>query len=523
MCFDMLSCNTLKFYPHWLVIVSSILLVLGAIPPAWSTTSTQEKLEPLQWQSFDAASFQKAKQQDKYILLDLVAVWCHWCHVMEEETYLNPDVQRLVNKHFIPVQADHDRRPDLAERYREWGWPATIILTPDGREIVKRAGYINPQDMVRLLQAIVDDPSPEAATLSLPENLSTTARAAPALLSILKKYHLQAYDQEKGGLKLDQKFLDADSVEWDLRLAKQGDITAKKRAQQTLKAAATLVDPAFGGAYQYSTHGDWQHPHFEKIMLTQHKYLRVYSQACQQLQNNEYCIVAKQVADYLVSFLRSPKTGAFYASQDADLKQGEKGHRYFALNRKQRLASGLPRIDKHHYAAHNGRAIEGLTAFYQASGKKPYLDLAVQATTWIVENRRYYGGGFRHDQVDDSGPYLADTLYMGRAFLKLYEVTKKAHYLAQAAQAARFIDHHFKSTQGGLLSAVDNGTPAQPLPQLDQNIDAARFLLHLYQYSKKAEHRALAEHTMKLLATREIATSRLTEAGILLVMNEYEP
>ncbi|MEE9351484.1 MAG: DUF255 domain-containing protein [Thiotrichaceae bacterium] len=488
-------------------------------------TDNTKSATPIKWQNFDAKSFNQAKKENKYILLDLVAVWCHWCHVMEEKTYQDANVQRLIKSHFIPVQADHDLRPDLAERYREWGWPATIIITPDGTEIVKRAGYINPENMASLLQAVVDDPSPESSTLSLPKQLSSSPILSKALTKTLKRNHIDAYDNALGGLKINQKFLDADSVEWDLLLAKQGDQKAKQRVQQTLKAAAKLIDPAFGGAYQYSTHADWKHPHYEKIMLTQHKYLRVYSQACTQLNQPEYCQVAKKIANYLLEFLYSTKQGAFYTSQDADLSQGKKSHAYFALNKQARLAQGLPRVDKHHYAAHNGRAIEGLAMLYQATGDKRYLDYAIRASRWILKNRRYYGGGFRHYQLDAAGPYLADTLYMGKAFLTLYEVTKNQEFLTYAMQAATFIGNQFKNPKGGLVSAVDNGTPTQPLPQLDQNIDAARFLIKLHQYSRQtsqqAGHSALAGHVMKLLATEKIATSRLTEAGILLAMSEY--
>ncbi len=510
--------NILQTHLWFLLLISFFVLS----QPLLAESPKQTKpTKPIKWQQFDAKSFNQASKENKYILLDLVAVWCHWCHVMEEKTYGDSRVQKLISQHFVPVQADHDLRPDLAERYREWGWPATIILTADGTEVVKRAGYINPQNMLKLLQAVVDDPSPETTTLSLPKSLSTTPLLSNAGIKALEQNHLDAYDSKKGGLKLGQKFLDAESVEWDLWLTQKGDQAAKKRVLQTLKAATKLIDPEFGGAYQYSTYGDWKHPHYEKIMLTQHKYLRTYSQACRQLKKDEYCQAAKQVADYLLTFLFSKKTGAFYTSQDADLKQGKKAHDYFLLKRKQRFTLGVPRIDTHHYASHNGRAIEGLAMLYQATHEKRYLDAAQKATQWAIKNRRYYGGGFRHSALDAAGPYLADSLYMGKAFLKLYEVTKDKKYLQLSTKTAQFIANQFKNPQGGLLSAVDNNTPAKPLPQLDQNIDAARFLLNLYRLTSNKAHKDLAEHAMKLLATEKIATSRLTEAGILLVMGEY--
>jgi len=475
----------------------------------------------VQWQEFDAASFKQAQEENKYVLLDLVAVWCHWCHVMEEKTYQDPTVVALLNKHFIPVQADHDLRPDLAERYRDWGWPATIIITPNGTEIVKRAGYINPDNMAKLLQAVVDNPTPESPTLSLPKKLSRSPLLSASLKKSLEEKHIAAYDQKFGSLKLQQKFIDKDSLLWDLYLAKQGDKNATQRINKTLQSASALIDPEFGGAYQYSTYGDWEHPHYEKIMLTQNKYLSIYSQACLQLNKPRYCEFAKQVADYLLEFLYSEKTGAFYTSQDADLTQGEKSHTYFALKREQRLKLGLPRIDKNHYASHNGMAIEGLANLYIATEDLRYLKPAVQAMQWVVKNRAYYGGGFRHSSLDTAGPYLADTLYMGKAFLKLYHVVKKPELLIQASQAATFMGKNFSNPQGGFVSAGDNGTPAKPLPQLDQNIDAALFFIELSKQTNDPKHKALAEHALKLLVTKEIASSRLTDAGILLAMEQY--
>jgi uncharacterized protein YyaL (SSP411 family) len=483
-----------------------------------NAVETKAKIE---WKEFNKASFQQAKKQEKFILLDLVAVWCHWCHVMDKTTYQDDKVVDLLNSHFIATQADHDLRPDLAERYRDWGWPATIIMTSDGTEVVKRAGYIAPENMARLLQTIIEDPSPESSTLSLPTNLSKTPDLSDALISQLKLMHLDAYDKELGGLKLNMKFLDADSVEWDLELAHQGNAEARQRVIQTLEAAKQLIDPEFGGAYQYSTYADWVNPHYEKIINTQYKYLLAYSKACQFLKNKNYCDEARKVADFLLEFLYSQEKGAFYTSQDADLNQGEKSHDYFKLNRQQRLVLGTPKVDKHIYASHNGKAIAGFVHLFLATKNDKYLQPALKATDWIIKNRSIDNGGFKHDKRDTAGPYLADTLYMGRALLLLYQATDNKAYLIKALKASDFIHSHFQNPQGGLVSAVDNGTPTQPLPQLDQNIDAARFLINLYREKQSPSLKKAIKHSMKYLATEQITTSRFTEAGVLMAHFDY--
>jgi thioredoxin-related protein len=136
-----------------------ILLLLSSMLSASSTKDL------IQWQDWSEASFIRAKQENKLLLLNLEAVWCHWCHVMDQKTYSDPKVAQLINQHFIPIKVDHDARPDLANQYRDYGWPATIFLDAAGADLVKRAGYIRPTSFVNLLSAIVADPTPEKAAL----------------------------------------------------------------------------------------------------------------------------------------------------------------------------------------------------------------------------------------------------------------------------------------------------------------------------------------------------------------------
>jgi uncharacterized protein len=113
------------------------------------------------WRStWNDAVFAQAAREHKFVLLDLHAVWCHWCHVMDTTTYADPTVQATIAKNYVAVSIDADGDPGLTSRYGDWGWPATIVLAADGTEIVKRRGYIAPPQMLSLLEAIVDDPSP---------------------------------------------------------------------------------------------------------------------------------------------------------------------------------------------------------------------------------------------------------------------------------------------------------------------------------------------------------------------------
>src|SRR5580700_1002771 len=132
----------------------STLLLLSA-----SLASAAEP-NAIQWQDWSGKLFEQAAHENKFVLLDLEAVWCHWCHVMAETTYKDPEVVALIQSRYIAVRVDQDARPDLSTRYEDYGWPATIVLGANGKEIVMRSGYMEPRAFAALLKAIIADPSP---------------------------------------------------------------------------------------------------------------------------------------------------------------------------------------------------------------------------------------------------------------------------------------------------------------------------------------------------------------------------
>src|SRR5277367_721129 len=122
----------------WLIVLPLFVARLGGAEPQ------------IEWVPWSDAVFQRAKTEHRFVLLDLGAVWCHWCRVMDEVTYRDPKVIALVNKKYIAVRVDQDARPDLANRYQNYGWPATIVFAADASEIIKRQGYIEPRPMASL-------------------------------------------------------------------------------------------------------------------------------------------------------------------------------------------------------------------------------------------------------------------------------------------------------------------------------------------------------------------------------------
>ena len=478
----------------------------------------------IKWRDWSDEAFSEAQRDGKFLILDLEAVWCHWCHVMEEKTYSDPAVIELINKHFIALKVDQDNRPDLSRRYQDWGWPATIFFNADGVELVKRAGYIPPDGMQKLLQAIIDDPSPErGAPIQAQQVFTTSPLLSDDIRKLLEKRHFESYDPEYGSLKINQKFIDRDTVEYALHKVRYGDSQNERIARHTLDEAIALIDPVWGGVYQYSTGGKWDYPHFEKIMQSQAGYMRIYALAYRLFGEKRYLKAAEDIARYLENFLTAPN-GALYTSQDADLVQGVHSREYFELDDKARREQGIPKVDTHQYARENAWAARALSVLYQVSGNKEYLARAEGIVDWVERNRNRKGGGYNHDERDKGGPFLGDNLAMAEAYISLYQSNGRREYIQRAHDTLRYIDRTFRyggDEGAGYAVAYAPATAViSPLPQIDENIALARLAIRVYHLTADKSVKAISKRTMRFLATPEIATERLTEAGILLA--EYE-
>ena len=498
-------------------LISFCLIALLLRTPAVAQTAVSPRGK-LDWQSWSDKVFADAKHDRRFVLLDLEAVWCHWCHVMDANTYSDPAVIKILKAHYIVVKADQDSRPDLSNRYEDFGWPATVVFDSDGHEIVKRQGYLAPDEMASMLQAIIDDPSPGPSVQPEPHlEIPGDALLGATLRQQLQKNYLEGYDSKNGSWGTDQKYLDWDSVEYSMVLARRNnDAQAAQMAQQTLSEQLHLLDPAWGGVYQYSTDGGWNSPHFEKIMQMQAENLRIYALAYSARGNPEYLHAAQEIRRYLKAFLTSPQ-GAFYTSQDADLIDGKHSAEYFALNDAARRKLGTPRVDKHIYARENGWAINALVALYASTGDTKVLDDALQATHWVVVNRALSGGGFRHGPQDAGGPYLGDTVAMARAFISLYAATGDRVWLSNAESAMKFIDQNFKGHQsaGFITSKASTDRAYASHPQRDENVAVARAANLLFHYTGNQAYKQMSQRAVRYLIANPVVY-RLPASSVLL-------
>jgi hypothetical protein len=502
------------------------------------------------WRDFMPELFAEAARQKRLVLLDLGTGWCHWCHVMEETTYRDAAVVKLLREHYLAARADADQRLDLANRYEEYGWPATIVFDAAGRELVKFRGYVAPGRMASLLKACVEDPTPGPSARPESEIEPAASSVLPAdLRAELQAAHAASYDPVHAGFGAVLKYLPEWSVELDFELARRGDREAEMRARATLAANLKLVDPAWGGVYQYSHGGDWDHPHFEKIMSFQALDLRLYAQAFALFGEESHRKAAQDVRRYLSSFLRGPD-GAFFASQDADLVPGEHAGEYFALGDAQRRRLGVPRIDRSVYARENGWAIESLALCFELTGDESALGEAQAAARAILATRRVEGGGFRHGAQDLEALYLGDSLAMGIALLELHQASGgraraespgaaldpaessaaasgRAHeWLDAATAAADFIETRFGAGSAGAAGyptapPAPDATGAMPRPQRDENLSLARFAHRLHRFTGEERFARMRDRALRWLLAPPIAR-RFPAAGVLLVLHEIE-
>ena len=482
--------------------------------------TAQLQAAPIAWQThWSDAVFAQASREHRFVILDLHAVWCHWCHVMDEKTYGDSKVQSLIAKRYLAVSVDADSDPDLSSRYGDWGWPATIVLAADGTEIVKRRGYLPPEQMAALLQAIIDDPSPgPSVTPGIVigpgggSHLTSSDRAA------LTKAYDEVYDEAHGGWGDIHKYIDPAALELTFAKIDSSDGVALRRARQTLDANLRLIDPVWGGIYQYSDEVDWNSPHYEKLLAFQADDLRIYSEAYARWKDPRYLAAAQSLYRYMTHNLAAPD-GGFYVSQDADVSSKVTGHEFYAKDDAGRRALGMPRIDTHEYAREAGWAIRALCKFHDVTGDQDALTHAERAARWALANRAAHGA-FRHDANDHAGPFLDDSLAMAQAFVALYRSSGDRVWLAQAGSVLAFVDKQYRSPQAGYTAAHSSGNQRgvfrNPVRQPDQNAALARVASLMHRYTGDVRYQRMARHAMNYLVAFARQAPNQLHAEILL-------
>jgi uncharacterized protein YyaL (SSP411 family) len=433
----------------------------------------------IRWRGWSDGAFEDARKLDRPILLSISAVWCHWCHVMDETSYSDPGVIDLINRDYVPIRVDNDLRPDINQRYNMGGWPTTAFLTSSG-EILTGATYLPPDQMRDALGRVAGyyhTHQPDIANRVLEGRKragSAVARSAGALddgavdeiLGAVKN----AYDAEYGGFGSAPKFPQTDAILVLLEQAEfRSDPELRTMATHTLECMAEggTYDHVEGGFFRYSTTQDWSVPHFEK-MLEDHAGL-VAGLGLAGLQDT-----LDKTTAYLDSVLRDPPTGLYAGSQDAD-------EDYYSLDAEGRARSTAPYVDRRIYTSWNAAlAISYLDAAIRC--ERPALrENAVAILDRLFADRYREGGGLAHAEGVEG--QLPDQVWGLWAAVRAHQAGLGGDWLAKARDIARHLEDRYADPElGGYFDHAGTdqlGRLSERIKPLVENSIAAMALVEL--------------------------------------------
>jgi len=314
--------------------------------------------QPIRWHEWGEEAFAAAKRLNKPILLDIGAVWCHWCHVMDRESYDDPEIAQIVNERFVAIKVDRDERPDIDARYQvavqalsgQGGWPLTAFLTPDGKPYFGGT-YFPPDEHYgrpsfrRVLMSISEafheknaDVTEQAKLVegAIAHSESFAAKSgdvSPRVVDEIVQAALKMFDAEHGGFGSAPKFPHPSALDLLIdRYRTGGDArpstdTLRDVFTTTLEKMARggVYDQLAGGFHRYSVDERWVVPHFEKMSYDNSELLKNYVHAYQATGSEFFAEVARDIIRWMDEWLSDRKHGGFYASQDADISLDDDG------------------------------------------------------------------------------------------------------------------------------------------------------------------------------------------------------
>jgi hypothetical protein len=471
--------------------------------------------QPIRWHEWGEEAFASAQRENKPMLLDIGAVWCHWCHVMDRESYDDPEVAAIVNEHFIAVKVDRDERPDIDSRYQaavsavsgQGGWPLTAFLTPDGKPFYggtyfpPNDGYGRPSFRRVLLSIanaykekngdVVEQAKIVESAIAQAESFAGgSGSLTPSLIAAMQESAFKMFDPQHGGFGHAPKFPHPSVLDLLIeRYGRTGDENLRNLIVTTLEHMANggVYDQLAGGFHRYSVDERWVVPHFEKMCYDNSELLKNYVHAYQATGSEFFASVARDIIRWMDEWLSDRERGGFYASQDADISMDDDGD-YFTwtldearavLTEEEAQVAAL-RYDigevgeMHHNPAKNVLYVRA--PIDEIARRMTLSTERVQELLDSAKKKMYAA------RLQRPTPYIDKTVYVGwnSMCVSAYLEAAKVLSLAEPRRfALRSLDRILAEARRHRSDAGEGTTPAR--------------LLHVVAYSDpRAEHREVA-------------------------------
>jgi uncharacterized protein YyaL (SSP411 family) len=475
-----------------------------------------ERTGGIQWYHWGQEAFDLAQQQDRPVLLSISAVWCYWCHVMEETTFSDPDVARFVNDNFVAVLVDNDHRPDVNARYNVGGWPTTSFLTPHGGYIAG-ATYLPPDQFMAMLveiqRAYGEDKSgiyDQAAQIHRQRQDYLGRVAAQGELDhrsvdMVARRMAGAYDARNGGFGEEPKFPSAPILKLFLHLHRTtGEAFYESILRKTLDAMAEgeLFDRVEGGFFRYCAAGDWTEGQHEKMLEDNVNLARVYLDAGILLEQPRYQEIANRTIDYLLVSLLDREAGGFRGSQGAHSD-------YFAQSEAGRRLNIAPEPDPYCYTNWTCQAVSLLL---DAAWKLPrpalegiglgLLDSVVARAAAGSLPHAFGSSNISSGELPADSQLLADWAAYLNALMDAHGSSPASNeYEQRAVEAAQVLnDQFYDISRGGYFDIQADPLAVgymrlreKPLPE---NTLLAQALLKLHHATGDSQYLMRAEHVL---------------------------
>ncbi len=468
----------------------------------------------IEWRPWGEPAFDEARRLGRPVLLSLSAVWCHWCHVMDETSYSDPDVIAAVNAHYVPVRVDNDRQPDVNRRYNMGGWPTTAFLTPSG-DIITGATYLPPDQLRQALSRVreffdsnkaslqhvtspeLDEPCDQ---LHAPDHSALTHIPDELAAAVI-----HAFDPLHGGIGTAPKFPQADVFAFLLaHQTLRPDAPDTPRAQEMLvktlgaMAHGGMYDRIGGGFYRYATQRDWSEPHYEKMLEEEARLTMLYLESLGLARAGKaglsesalYHDAAEGTIEHMVGSLWRGEPPAFGGSQDAD-------EAYYALDAQGRAALPPPAVDATVYVDWNALAARALMRGATLLERPGLAARALETLTFLWEIARC-DELMAHfvtpsGQVSKGSPLFADQASVAAALLDAYETSGERAWLTRAKEQALTAER-FAATDGRYDDRLPRpsdtaGLLAKPAPSLEDNALFADALMRLAVHTGDERYR----------------------------------